>query len=224
MLQPHEVARRRALVVVLLRVVALCTFLTAPIPLVSWLTEGIIDGDLLNLYYYSDRIFLFALLATAPMGAYLLAPRLSRRLVPMPREPECSACGFSLVGLVEPVCPECAQRFATGPDRPMPPVSYATWLQGTCAVLRLTAVALVAFGVQDLLGWAWWLIDDPSAFMYVFLGFREAAMAAVGILSSLGPGILVWLFAPAIARRALKIKAIPRHGPEEGQRSHEAHT
>lgn len=92
-----------------MRGVSLLFALWLPVPLISWIVEGITDGDLLELGYYSGRIASILVLLVLTTICVLFARPLSKWIVPI-LEPRCPRCDHLLKHLVTPRCSECGLK------------------------------------------------------------------------------------------------------------------
>ncbi len=101
--------KRRSTVVSILRGTSLFFALWIPVPLVSWLSEGIRDGDFFNLFYYAGSITRITILVLMSGACVLFARPLSKWIVPI-AEPRCPRCDHTLRHLVSPRCSECGLR------------------------------------------------------------------------------------------------------------------
>ncbi|MCH8315251.1 MAG: hypothetical protein IIA64_04695 [Planctomycetes bacterium] len=101
--------KRRSTVVSILRGTSLFFALWIPVPLVSWLGEGIRDGDFFNLFYYAGSITRITILVLISGACVLFARPLSKWIVPI-AEPRCPRCDHTLRHLVSPRCSECGLK------------------------------------------------------------------------------------------------------------------
>ncbi len=101
-----DIMRRRSIAVSVMRGGSVLFALCVPVPLLSWLFEGLKDGDLFELSYYSGRIATSLVLMSMSGVCMLLAPPLSKWIIPM-LEPRCPRCDHLLSHLVTPRCSEC---------------------------------------------------------------------------------------------------------------------
>lgn len=216
MLTPSDLVRHRLLALLVLRLIGFAFLAASVLPIVSWVSEGLRDGDLLDMYYYGGRFVTAFVLGATGIAGMLAAGPLSRRFVVMPRDHSCPECRFSLTGLIEPQCPECGLRLDAGVPR-VPSRHTASqhraWLLGTVVGLRLLAVAFVAYGLSGLLQWLWWAVDDASALLYPFLGAEELFAFTLAIVTALLPGALLWWLAPPIGRMCLQAGMKPEIEP-----------
>jgi hypothetical protein len=102
-----DVIRLRWVVTACVRLVSVVLGLLALVPTISWLDEGLSDGDLLEFYYYSDRITLAFVLGLAGFIGLVFAGPLVRLVMPIPTRMRCLKCGYALTGTKERRCPEC---------------------------------------------------------------------------------------------------------------------
>lgn len=205
-LSPDEVVRRRLLAALILRIIGLVCAVAWVAPVSSWLFEGLHDGDLLNLYYYANRLISAAVLMLVAATGFLFAPRIARRLVPVAARPLCPACGFDLEGLAAPRCPECGLAFVVGHAPRQTPLQFQTWVLAAVLVIRSMAVGLIAFGVSSRLASLWWYDVDQTLYtlLYPLMGWAEFLRFAIMLASTFGPGLLLWCLAPRIARAAVR--------------------
>lgn len=102
-----DIVRRRWTVTTVLRLTALFLAFGASRPIISWLGEGLSDGDLGDLGYYADRIGL-AVVSIFVAGVLFFASGFFARLVvPVRRFMACPKCKHRIEGLTEPRCTEC---------------------------------------------------------------------------------------------------------------------
>jgi|GEM_PF-623862 len=216
MMTPSDFIRHRLLALLILRLIGFAFVAASVLPIVSWLSEGLRDGDLLDMYYYGGRFVTAFVLGVMGVAGMVAAGPLSRRFVVMPREPRCPECRFSLAGLTEPRCPECGLRLDGGVPR-VPTrhtaAQHRSWLLGTVVGLRLVAVGFLMFGLSGLLQWLWWAVDDASALLYPFLGTEELVVFTLAIVTALLPGALLWWLAPPIGRMCLQAGMKPEIEP-----------
>lgn len=101
-----ELARRRLTAATIVRLVGLLPVFAI---MIAW--AGFISGNLAEPldeaepWIVMTALAVFAGVITA--GIFALAPWVSTKLVPTPRDTRCPACRYVLEGLVEPRCPEC---------------------------------------------------------------------------------------------------------------------
>ncbi len=215
---PSDCVRQRLFGLLVIRFFGFTVVLAAVIPILSWLTEGISDGDLLDLSYYAGRIGVAIALGFIGLGLLLGAGPISRKLVVVHREPLCPGCGFDLTGLIEPRCPECALRFAESsgvqPSRHTT-IQYRTWLFAAVLAFRLVAVVLLGWSMSGLLDYLWWVVDDWGRLFYPFLGMSEFLSVVVLVASAVMPGLLLWWLAPMLARMCLRAGLKAEIEPDE---------
>ena len=127
-LSAADIVRRRHLVVIVLRLLSLFWLTLGVLIIISWITEGLSDGDLLSFGYYADRIsYAMTFFLAAGVCRFLDRP-LARWVVRIPR-PECPRCRYRLDQMTHARCPECGLRLsddapgdsAEPPDEPPPP-------------------------------------------------------------------------------------------------------
>ena len=111
-----------------LRLAGLLGFLFAAIPFLSWLFEGLRDGDFFDLGYYFDRMMLTFALGVGGAILLVLSGVIARILVPFPK-PRCPRCTYRIQHLHAPRCPECGielpEEMMTGPPPASPPTPPA---------------------------------------------------------------------------------------------------
>ena len=106
---PGDIMKRRSTVVSILRGTSLFFVLWLTVPLVSWLGEGLSDGNVLDLIYYAGRITTIVILSLISGACVLFARPLSKWIVPL-AEPRCPRCDHTLRHLVSPRCSECGLK------------------------------------------------------------------------------------------------------------------
>ncbi|MFT5423422.1 MAG: hypothetical protein ACI89L_001199 [Phycisphaerales bacterium] len=102
-----EIIRRRLTVRTCIRVFAAAFACFGLLPIISWVQEGLRDGDLWDMSYYLDRIVFSVFFPFVSVMALLFQRLLVRFFVPIRRHVMCPACGYRIEGLVEPRCSEC---------------------------------------------------------------------------------------------------------------------
>lgn len=198
-----EIMRWRMVLVLVARVGAILLAMLAFWPFLSWIIEGVTDGDLLELGYYADRIILGLFLGAAAIVGFFTPRLLARWLVPIPRRPVCPGCGFDLSGLRGRLCAECGMDvMAAGPGLPESGPSYGRWHAAAILLLRAAALLMLATGAVGAVNWfimmMWY--SDPSYGMNP----PSLAVSLLGPLVQIVPGPVVWVFAPRLARLALR--------------------
>lgn len=218
MVSPSDCIRMRLLALLVIRLVGFGFLAATLVPIISWITEGIRDSDLLDMYYYGARIITAFVLGAIGVVLVVAAGPISRRMFVIPREPRCPDCRFSLQGLTEPKCPECGLCFFPGEKRSPSrhtASQHRAWLIATVAVLRIIAVLLIVSAFGNLLQWLWWLADDWGVLFYPFLGLRESLQFVLAVASAVLPGALLWLLAPKIGAMCLQAGLKPEVEPDE---------
>ena len=104
-----DIMRRRATAVSVMRGGSVFSALCVAVPLLSWVFEGLSDGDFFELGYYSGRIAVIIVLLMLSLACVVLARPVSKWIVPM-HEPRCPRCDHLLSHLVTPRCSECGLR------------------------------------------------------------------------------------------------------------------
>ena len=162
--------------------------------MVSWLGEGLRDGDLWSYYYYAERIIIG--LGGLILGPIILAlaPLLVRLLLPVPASTECPRCRYPMAGASGGRCPECGLE--VGDAYIAGATSGAGRRPGRWARLLDESAPSLA-----LLGCAWTAV--------------LALLALVGFGASLGPlGVFIWLIvaAPVLISQAVGLRLAARAG------------
>jgi hypothetical protein len=120
------------------------------------------------------------------------------------RDPRCLTCGYRLVGLDHPECPECGRPF--DPDRPgtysrrRPFVWHHYWWPGALLALLLAFAWCVVFYANNAMGWG--LFVGVPSMLGALIGFRPhqdkrpstpkvATRGAVGITAVVLVGLLM---------------------------------
>lgn len=205
-----EVVRRRWTVATCLRVGALGLAMLGFYPLLSWLTEGLRDGDLWDVSWYWGRMLLSVLLPGMGAACFFLAGWVSRLLVPIRRHAECPVCRHRIEGVTEARCTECGltltEEFLTGqspggtgePDYArlvMIRRGTVTTVFRVVGVLGAPIAGLWAVGLVMIIGmWVW---DKDVQADWEFFQLVNSALQAVVWTGA----VLVLLFkAPSLAR------------------------
>lgn len=156
-------------------------------------------------------------LGLAAWGLVALSGRLSRLIVPASTRPRCPACGYTVEGLSDPVCPECSAaltaefmgRPPSSDPGPRPPVYRAgdamlfftptvRLLGGGLAVLFATLTAIfVSIWVTEMLDYG---PGDPEAVgLLVMAAFFSLMFLLSGLVLLAGGRVARWLV-PAAGR------------------------
>ena len=115
------------------------------------------------------------------------------------RTPRCLTCGYRLVGLQEPVCPECGRPFDPDDDatfsRKPPFVWYVYWWPGALLALGAGLVWCVGFYMNNTLGWG---IFIAVPFMVgALVGYRPSPKRRVSsiilLVAAMVSGLLIVL-------------------------------
>ncbi len=209
--RPDEVVRRRLVVILILRLVAIGIAVSATVPLMKWLLEGYRGGDLLDFYFYGHFFLAVLFLGVGGTGLFFLAGPLARNLVPTSSSLRCPECGFDLTGVQDSRCPECGLVFPEDSAKRAAMIPFQSWLMGTVLVLRSLALVLLSIGIQHAIISLYWVVTDDSFYVwyYPFLGWFEFATTISYVASAFGPALVMWWAAPAVARAALRIKTNP---------------
>lgn len=98
--------------------------------------------------------------------------------------PRCLICGYRLVGLQEPACPECGRPFDPGDENTFsqkPPfIWYRYWWPGALLALGAGLAWCVAFYINQALGWG---IFIAVPFMLgALVGYRPSPRRRVGLI------------------------------------------
>jgi hypothetical protein len=217
-----EVARRRWTVTTCLRMAAFGPLILSTLPLGSWLTEGVSDGDLFDLTWYAGRIALGIVLVLMAAGFFLLAGRLARLLVPIRRHVECPACRHRIDGVTEPRCTECGLRltpeFLTG-QAPLPEPRMARMRrvvarrETVAAVFRVCGVLAAPIALLYLVALPWYLYQ-------AFQGDRADALSTLGTFAAMSASAGVWtgaVLAFVFKARRLAAFCVPLDGPDSAR-------
>jgi hypothetical protein len=152
-----DVVRMRWIMTACVRLVSIAVGLLALVPVLSWVQEGVWDGDLLNLYYYSTRLILSLVLGMIGLLGLVLAAPLVRAVTPMPTRVLCPKCGYRLTGRREGQCPECGLDVSSmllGGERGHileAPAMRARAVLRVTVVFRVSGVLIVIFSAALLL-------------------------------------------------------------------------
>ncbi|MEM0983153.1 MAG: hypothetical protein AAGI17_04285 [Planctomycetota bacterium] len=146
-----EIVRRRWAVAIALRVCAIVPLSVGTGMLVWWLSEGIMDGDLLWMGYYGARIIAGGVQVGFALLFLAFAAPLSRLFVPIVKSLRCPNCRYEIAGLVQPGCPECGleltEEFLGGHRSPKPSYSpeerRVMLVQTFVPILRIAAAPLL---------------------------------------------------------------------------------
>ncbi len=189
---PAEVARRRWTLLIVLRCVSFLGLSATVLPLASWISEGLRDGDLFSIIYYWPRI-VGGLLPFLFFAFVLMFGRLFVHLVvPLRKWSECPACRYRLEGLVEARCPECG--LALSPEFMGQPPARDSGLRRTARVIRTrenVAVVLRCCGV-------------PAAFLGVLFG-AQGVSYLFGVGRMFGDELAAWFLYVVIDRIVLAV-------------------
>ena len=164
-----DIARRQWTCQSVIRAFAFILFVSSLIPLISWLAEGIADGDYYDMFYYADRIALSIALIILSGILLLFQRHIARLLVPIVRYTRCPACRYRIEGLIDPLCPECGLPLTEeflNPTSPVP--AQAPHLSYHVIENRRHILASIfrALGVLFLL---YALLVFLAGFMYLFV-------------------------------------------------------
>jgi len=140
-----EMARRRLTARTAIRFACALVLLITLFPFVSWLSEGLRDGDFFDFSYYLGRIILTGIFLVLPVVIWLLQGVLARWLVPMPRAVCCPGCGQDTSGLVEQRCPECGLPLTAEFLDPTRPPEFHT--DGPALGMKRRETAAIVFRV-----------------------------------------------------------------------------
>jgi hypothetical protein len=202
---PSEILRRRVTAATVLRIAAVGVGMLTLFPLGIWLAEGIADGDLLHLRYYTPNFVGAGVIATSSAALWALAPLAARLAIPVPRVHTCPGCRYRLQGLHAPQCPECGlpltPEFMTTPADPAHRHRRAdlVFLRQIAALAIRLASLLAALPVSIyLFNMLMNLISRPD--------FRNAAFTVPPLIAS-GLVLLGYLLAPRLALRVVLTRA-----------------
>ncbi len=149
-----DIVRWRCILTSVIRIGCVLIGMGAVVPAVSWLHEGVMDGDLFDLSYYAPRVMATFMLLIAGVGGPLLAPLIVRLSMPLVEGKRCPKCGYAVES---ESCPECGLDVSGLLEPSTPLLNDMQWRSRTLYIMttvsRLLALALVVYGVLDL---AWW--------------------------------------------------------------------
>ncbi len=169
-----EVIRRRWTIATVLRVLSIPVFLSAAIPILSWIAEGIQDSDLLDVSWYWPRMFSGAVLMIGGAAGFALAGLIARFVVPARDGVRCPRCRYRLEGLVEARCPECGLTLTPEflgvpgePDKPEPSAVHLVKLRDTLVpILRLAGGILVFVYFFAVIGRTFYVVVEAPNSQY----------------------------------------------------------
>lgn len=204
-LSSAEVFRHRVIVVLVLRIGGLLCLALSLSPVISWLFEGIRDGDLFMLSYYLYRLTTAVVLLALGCACLLLSPRVAAWLVPVDTKPLCPGCGFDLAGLSDPRCPECGLVITSSRGVRPVLVPYQSWVRGSTILLRLVAVVWVVWRLGEALDMLLWTSASglSYALLYPLMGWPEFLRTLLLTVLIFGPGLLLWRLSVPLARRCV---------------------
>ncbi|QKK07096.1 MAG: hypothetical protein HND58_02260 [Planctomycetota bacterium] len=204
-LSSAEVFRHRVVVVIVLRIGGMLCLALSLAPVLSWLFEGIRDGDLFMFSYYLYRLTTAVVLLALGCAGLLLSPRVAAWLVPADAKPLCPGCGFDLAGLSDPRCPECGLVITSSRGVRPVLVQYQSWVRGTTLVLRLVAVVWVVWRLGVALDMLLWTTASglSYALLYPLMGWSEFMRTLLLTGLVFVPGLLLWRLSVPLARRCV---------------------
>lgn len=205
MMPAIEIVRRRWMLVAIVRLASVCIGCLALIPIISWLSEGISDDDLLDMHYYLPRIIRGAVLVAIGAIGFLLAEPLVRLATPVRSDIRCPKCRYELLSPSESQCPECGLDVSSLWGRmPLVALSEVAWRARMTsiitAVLRVVGVVMCLFSSLDLPWAIAWLTQN----FFLEALARLLVTMARPLVFGLG-GVALIVFA-----RRLAIRIVPR--------------
>lgn len=207
-----EIVRRRWTVQIVLRLCAIVLLFSATYPLISWMSEGLADGDLWNLTYYASRVVLAILLGLFGALLFVMSGLLTRWLVPIRRDIRCPACRHRIEGMTEPMCTECGLLLTRefleplsnhSPVRERRAVRVLRYRETVRAVFRVGGVFSALFGLL-------WGAGTLVSVVYWYRTGRFDEYSYYGAINLLGAFLqtLVWLgFSAAMLFKAEQLAA-----------------
>lgn len=205
-----ELVRRRWTARTGARCAALFLASISILPVVSWATEGYMDGDFFDLWYYADRIALAVLCLIIGLIAWLMQGLLARIVVPIPKGARCPKCNHNIEGMTEAVCTECGLKLtpefidgiaptgavgATTPDPRVLPFVTANRRAIATGILRVFGVIWLCWSLLALIGSLiqLFMLNDADFYAYSIIALVQSLLMALSAVA-----ILFW--APRLAR------------------------
>lgn len=196
MMPAVEIVRRRWTLVAVVRIGSMLIAGIAIFPIVAWFAEGIMDGDLLDLYYYLPQIiFAMMFIALGTIGFFLAGP-IVRIATPVRSQIRCPKCQYELLAPREPLCPECGLEVTSlwEPVAPSAALSDAAWrarvTTNVSSVLRLIGFVVGFYTVLHFLwAMAWssfFFQDEPWRAIFAFIWPVIIAAGSVALIFSAG--------------------------------------
>ncbi len=222
-----ELARRRWTVRTAVRCAALFLASIAILPIVSWATEGFMDDDFFDLWYYADRIALAVFCLIVGAVAWITQGLLVRLIVPIPKGTRCPRCNHNIAGMHEPVCTECGLELtpefidtiapggsvgAATPDPRILPFVTANRRAIATGFLRVFGVIWLCWALLALIGSLITLImiDDDGYYTFAY-AITSLVQSALMTLSA----VIILYCAPRLARFCVPTPNDPLLNPTE---------
>lgn len=222
-----ELARRRWTVRTAVRCAALFLASIAILPIVSWATEGFMDDDFFDLWYYADRIALAVFCLIVGAVAWITQGLLVRLIVPIPKGTRCPRCNHNIAGMHEPVCTECGLELtpefidtiapggavgAATPDPRILPFVTANRRAIATGFLRVFGVIWLCWALLALIGSLITLImiDDDGYYTFAY-AITSLVQSVLMTLSA----VIILYCAPRLARFCVPTPNDPLLNPTE---------
>ncbi|MAO24232.1 MAG: hypothetical protein CMJ35_03085 [Phycisphaerae bacterium] len=225
-----EIARRKWTVRTCVRAFALLTAVMSSRPIISWLAEGISDGDTLDLGYYADRIAVAVLLMITAIITWFMQGLIARMLVPVPNATRCPKCNHRIEGMNEPICTECGLQLTpefldpTGiggaPDsrctdtRSIPSI-VANRRSIVANIFRLVGILMLIWGMIAIVGASIMISINEDYFLYAFSSLAQSILILIfAALLTFWPTRLARFCVPlprALTQAATHTPEIPEH-------------
>lgn len=207
-----DLARRRAVFVAGVRLLALLAFWVGFTPLAVWLGVGLAEQSFFQSYNLPPFIFGLVVIAAA-VGLWLLARPLAALALPHKNGAGCPGCGYDVRGATTPRCPECGliltDEFRADDVAPGPSQHPAARLAITQGLMAGTARLIAALAFLPLVCAAGLSVvaliselnnrysgsEDYAVFVVLILTF--ASMLALCVVPWILPGWVGRRLAPA---------------------------
>lgn len=124
------VVRIRLVIAAAFKLIGVVVLLTGLLgPLVSWVVEGVVDGDFFDMGYYLGRVIWGGTICAVGLAMVLVGERCARLIVRVPAD-VCPKCRFNLESFRADRCPECGLYLGEDFHAP-PPVHTAPQVSRT---------------------------------------------------------------------------------------------